>query len=236
MESIEKNKLYKIEKKAQKQKDIINKKIQKHKLVIEAKKKLAIQKYTSSINNKLGKKLAKFKKKQQENLEKFLKNIEREKKGKKKLEYKKKDKTLARYRKYSASEFQRCIRFNAKDGNWYVKTIDWKIRHWKKCDAWHIFSKSKYSHMIFIKNNCYPQSKQSNKELWTTDWLIFKEEVIKRIWKSERNKLVKLADDKQLKNEIRNKWYWKEKYEKWHKNRKELEKNFKIINKKKWKV
>jgi len=228
MNSLEINKKYKLKKKLEKtqeKKELELKKIikktkeKRDKKTVEQYKKLKLYNYSQMLKSVAKNTKAKETKRNQE-----IKNIEREIKGHKLVNYKKKDKTLARYKKHSCSDYQRCVRFLAKDDNGFVSTIDGKIRRWNDCDAWHIFSKSKYNHLIFHKYNCFPQSKRSNKELGTSDWLQFKDEVIKRIWKKNWNKLVRLADNKVAANRLYNKQYRKDQYNIWHKKRLKLEK------------
>ena len=158
-------------------------------------------------------------KKSKESRDKKIKNAKREIKWHKQVNYKKKDKTLAWYKSRACTDYQWCVRFDAQDENGYVKTIDGKVRAWDSCDAGHLFAKSRFKHMIFVKDNCFPQSKRSNKELWQTTWLQFKDAVIERIGEKRWDDLVKLSKDKNAHNKLRNKQYWKDKFLYRHKQR-----------------
>lgn len=219
MKSLEKNTEYKQQKKLLKEIEKKKKSIEKRKVYIEWLKRRAIEKAKSSINDRYEKKKALFESKKIKELEKLKKNLERVKKWKKTVKYKKKDKTLAWYKDHSCIDFQWCVRYDAQDINGYVRTIDWKIRKRYACDAGHIFSKSKHKNLIFNRNNCFPQSKYSNKELGATDWLQFKDEVIKRIGIDNWTELVRESKNKEAHNKILDKAYWKEKYEYWHNER-----------------
>jgi hypothetical protein len=81
MNSIDHNKKYKSEKKIDKLKKLYEKKLLKQQLSLEAKRQEHLQKMSSAINTQYDKKLAKIKKKQQEQLEKKKREIL----GKKKL-------------------------------------------------------------------------------------------------------------------------------------------------------
>lgn len=224
MDSIEINKKYrqkiKLEKLEEKKKLDIKKTIRKRREYRYKKTAEQQEKIKTVIYAKMLKDIAKKTKQKEDKRNKEIKNLKREIKWNKKVEYKKKDKTLAWYKKHSQSDYQWCVRYDAKDENGYVKTIDWKVRKWNDCDAGHIFSKSKYPHMIFYKDNCYPQSKRSNKELWQASWLIeFKSEIIARIWKKRYHDLVNLSTNNIERNKLRNKQYRKDKYKYWHKKR-----------------
>jgi len=189
------------------------------------------RKYRDEMKNKKQQKIeAYYESKKQKDIAKRIKlhetNAEKKKREllwKKALKkHAKKEKSLAWYKNNACIDYQWCIRYEAQDKNWYVQTIDWQVRNRKDCDAWHIFAKSKYPHLIFHPYNCFPQSKRSNKELGQSDWVIFKDEAIRRIWEKEWDKLIVLSESKREKNRIRDKQYRKDKYTYRHKRRLKL--------------
>jgi len=165
------------------------------------------------------------KKRTQERYEKAIKNQTRIVIWKPEKEYKKKHRTLARYKRHAITDYQRCVRFEAQDDRWYVFCIDNPSLYRKRnaVDAWHIFPKSLYPHLIFHPHNCFPQSKQSNKVLWQNVARWFKDEVVKRIGDDAWSELVKLVEDKQEKNKFLDKRYRIEKCEFWKNKRMLLE-------------
>ena len=99
---------------------------------------------------------------------------------------------MSKLKKYTFTDFQWCIRFDAKDKNWYVIPIDKPNNKilWNSVDAWHCFPKHNYPHLIFYKDNVRPQTKFWNK--MQLDWIwTYLQEIKLRIWEEKFDILIK---------------------------------------------
>ena len=215
MDSIETNKKWILQKKIEKIEKDKQKKIEKHKVVLEQKKALALEKLQSDISLSYQKKLAKFQKQQQKQAKDKIKV----------LKWKtvvKKDHSLARYKKMAEAEFQKYARLLRADLDGYVTCMDTGERRlWnKKVDGWHYYAKSTYPQLAFNIMNVYPITKYWNKKQGQSTWIdrVIQPDALILSW------LKDIAENKLLKNQLRDKEYYKNIYLEY----KEINKTFKF--------
>ena len=152
------------------------------------KEKELIAKFKKKYDWKVEKELLKWDKKIQKAKDTKLRKIEREHLWKKQLKKdttKKRDKVTAN-KHMAFTLFQLWCRVKDSDEYGQVRPIDKpnELMHYRDVDWWHYYPKSLYPHLAFNTDNCFPQTKYSNKKLWQNIMYEFKDEVIKRIWEN----------------------------------------------------
>mgnify|MGYP007049864496 CR=1 FL=1 len=202
MNSIEQNKKYKLEKKIEKLKKDYEKKLKKTQLSLEQKRQEHLQKMSSAINTKYDKKLARIKKKQQEQLEKKKREILGKKKLKKHTKTKSKDKAkaLKEIQKYS-----KLVRAKKTDKWIMVFVIDKQKRVPldKKVNWWHCYPQSNFAQLAFDIDNIRPITSRWNKQQLDNIW-----EWKKYLPKEIQEKLEKKSKNKWLKWSMRDKNFY----------------------------
>lgn len=178
IKSLEVNKQYLLKKKCYKEKIKRKKELKKH---MEYQDKLRKQKIARDLDKK--KQLAK-----------------------KPKTTRKRKKTTTKWIKWHREEayrlFQLYSRVKDVDSLWMVKEIETGVMmHFRKVCWGHVWSKSRYPHMIFIENNCWPQTKGWNYRQMDNVGFHYMEQIQARIWKKEVDKLIKISMDKELKHQ-----------------------------------
>lgn len=173
--------------------------IEKRKVSLETKRQEARSTEKSAIDVRFAKKMKAYRKMQLKQLDKKTREIKWEKPLKKN---EKKQMSMKKLKQSVFANFQWCIRFDAKDNYWYVSPIDKPMdrRMWNdRIDAWHVYPKHNYPHLVFYKDNVHCQTKMWNK--MQLDWVgAYTEELKKRLWSVRYKKLLTLSENKREKN------------------------------------
>lgn len=100
-------------------------------------------------------------------------------------------------------------RISRADKDWYVRLIDNNnVVKYTACDWWHLYPKQNYPQLVFHMDNIRPQSKWSNKRQWDNYWKEREKNVIDNIWLQAFWDMVAIAENKWLKNMIRDDSYY----------------------------
>lgn len=211
MKALEKYQKFLSDKKVQKQIEKAHKKIEKHQFSIEQKKTVALQKSKEDIMSKYEKQHARFLSKANRELEKQIRKAIWRNPLKKK-ERSMKQKAFAEFQKYC-----RLVRCNPK--TWLLTLIDtWETvkRNDKKVNAWHYYPKHNFPHFAFSLLNCRPISRQCNRMQGDNVGLRRRPQLLAVIWTNRLAELESEAENKLLKNEIRDNNYYQQQYDKYH--------------------
>lgn len=201
-------KKYKTEKKLAKQIDQTEKSIEKHRMSLEAKKILALQKMKVALEAITEKKYNRFVRKKIF----FLKNKIRAFKNKPPLKSKREIKKMSQKAYIETQRYARLKRANS-EGMVYVLDIkEYLVWNDPSICSGHLYSKGKHPQVAFNIDNIRPITKGHNKrqaENFGDRWV---GEVEKIIGIHKLNKLRKLAMDASLKNELRDYTYFDNMY------------------------
>lgn len=205
LDVIAKYKKYKSDKKVAKEIDKAQKKIEKHRLSIEAKKITALQKLKDDINAKYEKQHARFVSRSNKQLEKVVRRAIWRK------PLKKKEKSM---KQKAFAEFQLYARISRAYSRWYVTMVDnLKRVHYTECQWWHFYPKPNYPHIAFNPLNCRPISRQCNRMQGDNIGDRWRDNLVLLIGKMPMLELDSLARDKDLKSRVLDNTYYREQYE-----------------------
>lgn len=202
-------------------KKIIEQKIerQKQKLLerLEKRKQSIANLYKKNLENKISKLQEKYNNK----LERRIKSIDKQYcqrviNDKKKVKGQKIVKKISKWLSWKQKAFmsaQYLSKIERADKNWMVLQCDtMKVVHRSECVWWHIFPKGNYWHLATNLNNIRPISRFGNKKqldsIWYNRWKNT------RLSETDRIVLQELADNKNMKNKIRDEKYWENEYNK----------------------
>ena len=196
MDSLEKYREYKDNKKIQ---NIISKKkeeLEKRKVSLEEKKQENIKLYAEKQSIKYEKLLRKIEKNKLRELDKQVRKVA----GKKPL--KKKMPSEAKRKEKAYQQFQKFCKLIRMDKYGYVVLADtWEKVFWNKCQWWHYYSKRNYPQLAFELDNVHPITWITNRLQWDNTWVRWKDWIIKVIGINRYNDLEDISLDKWAKFE-----------------------------------
>jgi hypothetical protein len=210
MDSLQKYEKYKNDKKLAKIIAKTEKDIEKHRLSLSEKAMQRIQSAKDRAKSIQDKKLSKYVRKK----DRWLNQKIRSELGRKPLKQKMPD--LGKIKNKAHSAVQKYAKLSKADKDGYVLTVDTKERLKRndpKVQAGHHRPKQKYPHMAFDIDNIYPITAWNNKRQGDMIGYERKDNLIALIGQDLYDRLESKANNKSLKNQVRQHQYYQTMYE-----------------------
>lgn len=212
MQSLEKFYKYKSDKKIAKEIAKKEKQIENRKLSFQKRHQELVENYKVGLSAKFERKLRSIEiKKQRE-----LANLIRKSLNKKPL--KPKPEKVDKIKNMAYTEIQKYAKLIVADKDGYIITVDTNERlkrNDKSVQAWHWRPKHNYPQLAFELDNIHPIKKWTNKRQADMLGYEWEQKFIAKIWFARYQELASIADNKELKWQVRDRQYYVELYEKY---------------------